>query len=117
MEIGKMKIYQAKLNNLTEYLTTVNSYKYKNETNELTILATENFYFRNNSTQLNMVVIKQLGEDIIIDVIGAAGGTGLFNITWGSQKGFIKETQKIIEEFCSKNALKSERITLNRTQQ
>jgi hypothetical protein len=108
MEISKLKITGTTVDKLVTHLLDTSTFKYKNLTDDMAVLATENFYFRNNSTQLNMIVIKK--EDLIlhVDLIGAAGGTGLFNFNLGSEKGFIKTTKKIISEFCSGQGLQIE---------
>ena len=110
MKIAKFKIYSGELKKLADHLTTLHSYKYINMTTELAVLATENYYLRNDSTQLNMIVLKQLNDGLQIDVLGAAGGTGLFKISLGSEKHFIKRTQKTIEEYCGNHGLKLEEI-------
>jgi len=38
-------------------------------------LASEKFYFRNSSKQLNAIIIKREGEKLVVDIIGTAGGT------------------------------------------
>lgn len=59
MEISKLKITGSTLDKLVNHLLEVSTFKYKNLTGDMAVLATENFYFRNNSTQLNMIVIKK----------------------------------------------------------
>jgi hypothetical protein len=108
MEISKLKITGTTLDKLVNHLLETSVFKYKNLADDMTVLATENFYFRNNSTQLNMIVIKKEDDILHVDLIGAAGGSGLFNFNFGSEKGFIKSTKKIINEFCSERGLQVE---------
>jgi len=110
MEMAKLKITGTTLDKLVNHLLDTSTFKYKNLTEDMAVLATENFYLRNNSAQLNMIVIKKQELILYVDLIGAAGGTGLFNFNFGSEKGFIKTTKKIINEFCTGQRLQIELV-------
>lgn len=54
---------------------------YLSVTDEMIVIGTESYRLRTNSSQWNMVVLKKKGEKTEIDIVGTAGGTGLFNIS------------------------------------
>ena len=100
MRIAKLKIAGALQDELISYLTQTVLFDYVNISEELTILANEEFYLRTSSDQLNLIVIKSVGSYLYIDLIGGGGGTGLLGITWGSEGAFVRKTLKIVEAFC-----------------
>src|SRR4051812_48021740 len=101
MEALRLKVSIGLQDLLIKHLTTSIEFQYTNILPEMTILAAEEFYFRTNSNQLNLIVIKSVDSLLHIDLIGGGGGTGLFAITWGSESAFIKKTKKMLESFCA----------------
>lgn len=85
---------------LISYLTQTVLFDYVNISEELTILANEEFYLRTSSDQLNLIVIKSVGSYLYIDLIGGGGGSGLLGITWGSEGAFGRRMLKTLKAFC-----------------
>ena len=100
MQIAKLKITGALQDELISYLTQSVLFDYVNISEEMTVFASEEFYLRTSSDQLNLIVIKSVGSYLYIDLIGGGGGTGLLGITWGSEGAFVKKMLKIVEAFC-----------------
>jgi hypothetical protein len=99
MRIVKLKINDADLDRIVNYLIEHLSFDYENHSTEMSILASEEFYFRTFSAQLNMIIVKKEMSDILIDIIGAAGGSGLLNIDWWSEKGYTNRAKKVINKY------------------
>src|SRR5687768_15229667 len=89
------------LTKLVTHLTTSYQVDYVNMSNDMAVLANENFYIRNNSAQLDMLVLKMEDSVLYVDLMGSAGGAGLFNFNFGSERSFIKRTTKIILDYCA----------------
>ncbi len=98
MNISKYKITTDDLDKIVNYLIEQLPFDYENHSRDMTVLAQEKFYFRNNSTQLNMIIAKRVDSSIHLDVIGSAGGTGLFNFNLWSEKGFLKRVKNILKD-------------------
>ena len=96
MDISTFKLYTNDRIYLQNYLSRVLHFTYENTSYDMTILAKEEFYFRNKSTQMNMIVLKSIEDFVIVEIIGGAGGSGLFNINLGSQKSFINTVIKLL---------------------
>jgi hypothetical protein len=99
MKIAKLKTIAKNKDELIQFLGDSISPDYENIQSNMTVFVKENFYFRNNSTQLNMIIIRVDAVFLYIDIIGGGGGTGWLNITWGSEKSFVRKTCRTIEEF------------------
>ena len=110
MKIGKFKLFTSDLDKTVNYLVENLSFDYENHSVDMSILSSEEYYFRNRSTQLNMIIAKKIESCILIDVLGSAGGTGIFNISWGSEKGYIKTVHKIINKFSEEYSVEIQRI-------
>jgi len=97
--------YTLKSNNLTQlhgFLKKELQLEYENYEKieeEYFILGFEDFYFRNNSTQFELIYAKIENQEIKIDIVGSAGGSGLLNLNLGSEKSFINKFMKIIEKY------------------
>ena len=57
----------------------------------------ESYYFRTNSTQLDMIVANISNDCIQVDVIAAAGGSGVFNWNWGSERKSVNRIMRTIK--------------------
>jgi hypothetical protein len=101
MHIARLKLVGMSLEKLVDHLTTSFQIDYINISNDMAVLANENLYLRNSSTQLDMLVIKVQEGDLHVDLIGGAGGAGLFNFNFGSEKSFTKRATKIIRDYCA----------------
>ncbi|MFH1049608.1 MAG: DUF6054 family protein [bacterium] len=105
MKISKYKLHSQNLDKLINYLKTQFQFSYENQSTDMSVLAAEKFYFRNNSTQLNLLILKVKNSIIEIDVIGGAGGSGLLNINLWSEKSFIKKAEKVLKTYSEENGL------------
>jgi hypothetical protein len=100
MRIAKIKIANVSQDQLIAYLTESILFDYLNITAETAILASEEFYLRTNSDQLNVIIIRASDAALYVDIIGGGGGTGLFSITWGSEDAFVKRTLHMLKDCC-----------------
>lgn len=99
MKIAKYTFIIDNPDDLTQYLTQEFGGEYQNSSSDMTVLASEKYYFRNNSTQMNLIVTKSEQEKLHVHVIGGAGGSGLLNINWWSEKGFISRVEKALRRY------------------
>lgn len=105
MKISKYRIQTNDFEKLTNHLKNQFEFDYENHSDDMCVLASEEYYFRNGSTQLNMVIIKKSNATILIDIVAGAGGSGIFNINWWSEKEFVKKIQRIIDGYANVNHL------------
>lgn len=110
MNVSKFRLHTTELEKLTQYLRSALSFDYKNHSEDMNILASERYYLRNNSTQLNMVVVKRNNSMIWIDIIATAGGAGIFNINLWSEKGYIKKVRKVLDQYAENQELVLEEL-------
>jgi len=110
MKIGKFKLITDDLDKTINFLVENMSFNYENHSADMSILASEEYYFRNESTQMNMIIAKKVESYILLDVMGGAGGTGVFNISWGSEKGYIKTANKVLNKFSEEYGVEIQRI-------
>jgi hypothetical protein len=99
MKTVKLKVNDGDLDRLVNYLIEHLSFDYENHTKDMSILASEEFYFRTFSAQLNMIVARKEMPCILIDIIGAAGGSGILNIDWWSEKGYTNRVRKVLNRY------------------
>lgn len=100
MQISKLKVSKSVQEELISYLAESILFDYINISTEMTVLAKEEFYLRTTSEQLNLIIIKRVDSYLYIDLIGGAGGAGLFGISWGSEEAFVRRALKLLEDFC-----------------
>lgn len=63
---------------------------------EVTTRVYEKFFLRSSSyASISLTVIGNQ-EEVIISAIGAAGGEGLLNISWGAEKNFVTRLEKAL---------------------
>ncbi len=110
MNISRFKIFTTDRKRIINYLNDYLSFEYENHSSDMSILADEEFYFRNSSTQMNMVILKTDESSVVIDIIGGAGGSGLLNINLWSEKGYIKKVSMILVQFSEEFNIKMEEI-------
>jgi hypothetical protein len=97
MKILKLKLGDSNLDRIIDYLIRNLKFDYENHSTDMSILAQEQFWFK--STQLNMIIAKKENTSILIDIIGAAGSTGILHINWWSEKGYTKRVKKVLKEY------------------
>ena len=97
MEILKLIIVSSNLDQIVNYLVDHLPFDYENHSAEMSVLAQEEYHLRSTSTQLNMIVAKRKGDSILLDVIGGAGGSGLLNCDFGTEKGYLKKVSEVLE--------------------
>ena len=100
MKVENITLWSSDLADLEAYLRNEFRVEYYNSTKDMFMIAFEDFFFRTNSKQLEMIVAKLVGKHIEIDVIGAGGKTGwLISWDWGSENAFIQRFKRIIETY------------------
>jgi hypothetical protein len=99
MKIAKIKLRTSNLDRIVDYLIKNLQFDYENHSIDMSILASEDFYFRNISSQLNMIIAKKEKSHIIIEIMGAAGGAGLLNINWWSEQEYTNKVKKILQQY------------------
>lgn len=90
MKIKRLIIEHDDIQELGKVASQFMGKEYVSATDDMIVIGTESYKLRNNSTQWNMVVLKKKDGKAQIDIIGTAGGYGLFNISWWSESGFTK---------------------------
>ncbi|MDA8648366.1 hypothetical protein N9L43_01005 [bacterium] len=70
------------------------------------ILGVESFRLRTTSAQWDMVVLKRINTKIQVDIVGTAGGSGIFNISLGSENSFVKEMRRFLVHYCEENGFR-----------
>ncbi len=110
MNVSRLKVFTTDREKIIGFLTEYQSYKYRNHSADMSVLINEEYYFRNDSTQLNMIILKLKDQSIEIDIIGGAGGTGLFNFNFWSEKGYLKKVKKVLAKFSNEFNIKIEEI-------
>lgn len=58
----------------------------------------EKYYMRSSGYTSLSILMYQKEENVMLEAIGAGGGDGLFNISWGSEKNFVKKLKTALEE-------------------
>jgi hypothetical protein len=76
----------------------------------MSVLAQEEYHLRSSSTQLNMIVAKKQGDCVLMDIMGSAGGSGMFNFDFGSEKGYLRKALTVVEMYCEEFGLAMEEI-------
>jgi hypothetical protein len=113
MKILKLKLGCPDLDKTIDYLIKNLQFDYENHSADMSVLASEEFYFRNGSTQLNMIIARLDKSDIYIDIMGGAGGSGLLNINWWSEKGYTNRVKKVLRKYAAEFNLLLEEIDTN----
>jgi len=99
MEISKYKIMTHDLDQVVNYLADHLPFDYENHSAEMSVLAQEEYHLRSSSTQLNMLIAKRIEDSIQIDIMGSAGGSGMFNNDFGSEKGYLRKACVVLERY------------------
>lgn len=103
MRQKKMIIYHDDLQKIADGAVRLMGKDYLNTSDSMIVLGCETYRFRNNSTQWDMVVLKKIEGETHIDIVGTAGGSGLFNISWWSESGFTKSMFRHLVNQCDNN--------------
>ena len=102
MKIAIFELEYSDLNRISQvFANSIEKQSYVNTSDSMTIIATEQYKLRTNSAQWNMVVLKKEGHKIRVDIIGAAGGTGIFNISLWAESSFVKRLGGRLQAFCA----------------
>lgn len=106
MNISKLLLINADFNKVNKEIVTHFNYQggfnYKDLRDDVMIVMIEEYRVRNNSTQLNVVITRKESEGVIVEFISGGGGTGVFNVSWGSEKSFLKDSRKMILQLASR---------------
>ncbi|GAB5553179.1 MAG: hypothetical protein Sapg2KO_27700 [Saprospiraceae bacterium] len=105
MKISRFELDSIEIELIAKAIWTKQENDYINKTDDMIIIAAEKYKFRTNSAQLNMIVVKKDGPKSHIDIIGAAGGIGIFNINFGAESNFIYECVRLLKAYCSQNGI------------
>lgn len=108
MKISRFKVSTTDRKMIIKYLKKYLPFEYQNHSSDMSILANEDLHLRTNSSQMDMVILKIEEGSIDIDVIGGAGGVGILNINWGSEKEYIKGVRNILLQFSEEFNIKME---------
>ena len=108
MKILKLKLGCSDLDKTIDYLINNLNFDYENHSTDMSILAAEEYWFK--STQLNMIIAKKEESHILIDIIGAAGSTGILHINWWSEKGYTRRVKKVLKEYVEEFNLSLEEV-------
>lgn len=110
MHVAKFEIDSSNLDQIVNHLIEFIDFDYENHSTDMSVLASEDRNFTNSSSQFNLIILKVSNSRLFIEVVGAAGGTGLLNIDWGSEKGFIKKVEKQLADYATEFGLVLEKI-------
>lgn len=105
MKFSRFELDTTEIRPLASAISSQMDKSYVNETDEMIIIAAETYKLRTNSTQMNMVIVKKVDSKSFVDIIGAAGGTGILNISLWAESGFVRSTFKQMEEYCNTHGI------------
>ena len=57
-----------------------------------------------------MVVVKRRDSALFLDIMGSAGGAGMFNFDFWSEQGYIKKVRKILDDYCEDYGISLEEL-------
>lgn len=103
MVTSKFRLSSDDLDKTVNFFAENLDFEYESHSMDMSILAGEEYHLRNDSTQLNLIIVKLINSKILVDVIGGAGGSGIFNLNWGSEKSYIKRVSKVLKKYCTEN--------------
>jgi len=105
MEISKYRLVSSNLDQVVNFLVENLTFDYENHSSDMSVLTEEEFHFRTSSSQLNMIVARRTEDSIFLDIIGSAGGSGIFNFDFWSEQGYINKVRKVLDRFCEEYGL------------
>jgi hypothetical protein len=70
---------------------------------DMIVFVSERFRLRTISSQSEMVILKKEDGKIIVEIIASGGGSGWFNVSWGSEYSFVKKMANKLITYCDKN--------------
>lgn len=65
---------------------------------QMILLGFEKYFMRNGGYTSVQILLMQTPEGQTADIVGSGGGTGVFNISWGSNRSFAEEVEDILKE-------------------
>jgi hypothetical protein len=110
MEISKYRLSTSNLDQVVNFLVANLPFDYENHSKDMSVLAQEEYHLRSSSTQLNMIIAKRQEDIILLDIMGMAGGAGMFNFDFGSEKGYLRKVCVVLERYCEEFGLGIEEI-------
>ena len=78
MKVSKIRIFDAEIATIAEALKNTSSFTYTNHSNSMVVLEAEEYYWRNDAYQMNMVILRKEEQNVVLDIIGAAGASSCF---------------------------------------
>lgn len=100
MRVAKCQVFDCEAQYLIDHLKGRISFGYENKSQDMLVLALEEYYLRNGAEQMNMVIIKEKGTSLFVDIVAAGGDDGLFASS--SKKEFINRVLDLLDEFALK---------------
>ena len=68
------------------------------------VITSEKYYFRNNSHLMSCLIIKlEDDNNCIIDIVAGGGGTGIMGLDYRAERSRVREILKHIENKCINN--------------
>jgi len=113
MEISKYRLSTSDLDQTVNYLADKLRFDYENHSSEMSVLAEEEYHLRSGSSQLNMVIAKKKEDYILLDIMGCAGGAGMLNCDFGTEKMYLKKVYPVLEMYCDEFGLVLEELPKN----
>jgi len=113
MKICRYKLATQNLDQIVNYLADHLPFDYENHSTDMSVLSQEEYQLKSTSTQLNMVVAKRHEDYILLDIMGSAGGTGMLNHDFGTEKGYLKQVSIVIERYCEEFGVEPEVLENN----
>lgn len=110
MVIKKLLLHDSDLKRITDLFLENYKITYQLISETSATLAFEEYYFRNGSMQLNMIVLLKTEAGIRIDAIGGGGSGGMFTFSWGSEKEFANNLTSHLIDWAEKKDLVVEEI-------
>ena len=99
MKVLKLQLSDRNLDTIVEFLIQEMTFDYENHSADMSVLAKEEFYFRTDSKQLNMILLKTTDAGMEIDLVGSAGGSGLLSLTFGSEASFVANARETLQRY------------------
>lgn len=103
MRTSTLTIQQTSLAEIHRHLQYQFDFHYESEGQDMMVLILEEYYFRTNSNQLNMIILKRVGTAVEADIIAGGGGTGFFSISLGAERRFLSKARKFLIELANQS--------------
>lgn len=110
MVVKKLLLHDHDLQRITDLFLENYKITYQLISDTAATLAFEEYYFRNGSMQMNLIVLQKTAAGIRIDAIGGGGSSGMFTFSWGSEKEFANRLKDSLINWAENTNLVVEEI-------